>query len=133
MASKRNWGRFLLSILIIPLVLSVCISVSVIGMDSLCYSTNSQLLPQYPEATIVFEQHSFLRAFGMGDTVMILETDDELETVREWQARKFGSVARAAAQGSGRIAFSMTDANYSVIALDDRPGSQITLSSACAG
>ncbi len=132
MASRRNWRKALLSIFTVPLVMLLCISITVVGLDSLCYSVNSGLLPQYPEATIVFEQHSFLRAFGMGETVMVLETADDVETVREWQARKFASISRAAVQGTGRVAFNMTDANYAVIALEDRPGSQITLTAACA-
>lgn len=132
MTPRRNWRKALLSLAVIPLVMLLCISGTVLGLDSLCYSTTSRLLPAYPGAEVVLERYNFLRAFGIGETIMVLETGDDLEIVREWQARQYASVARAAAQGTGRIAFNMTDANYEVTALEDRPGSQITLSSVCA-
>src|SRR5512134_3595315 len=87
---ERPYGcsrRALLGTLILLIALFGCVGVSFVGVDAMCYSSLSQKLPLYPGATITLERHNFLRSFGMGETIMVLESDDPPETVQAWYGR----------------------------------------------
>jgi hypothetical protein len=97
----------------------------------MCYDTLSKRLPVYPGAAITFERAS-LRRYGMGETIMILDSDDAPAEVREWYGRYTGSLNREMQQdGVGGMFFSFTKAVWSVTTAEDGTGSQILLSGAC--
>ena len=74
----------------------------------MCYNTLSKRLPVYPGAAITFERAS-LRRYGMGETIMILDTDDAPAEVREWYGRYTGSLNRELQQdGVGGMFFTFT-------------------------
>lgn len=57
----------------------------VVGIiDRQCASDIDRWLPLYPGAVVVSEEHTFLRARGMGETTMTLHTPDDRQTVSNW-------------------------------------------------
>lgn len=133
LSTRRRWRTRILAIVVIPLLLLVCIGGVTLALDHLCYSGLTQRLPLYPDAEITFERHSGMRAFGMGETLLILESADPIETVREWYGRAGGAAVRRMQQSGQRLLISMSQAEYSLITAEDGQGTQITLSGICGG
>lgn len=131
--ARARWRKRLLALLVVPLVVLLCVLVTFVGVDSLCYSGLTQRLPIYPGATVTLERHSGLRAFGMGETILILETDDTLETVRDWYGRNAGGVVRRMQQQGQMILINITEVNYSAVTAEDGTGTQVLLSGVCGG
>lgn len=132
---RRTTGcrRRILAIAVVPLAVMLCIVIFMLTLDHLCYTGLSQRLPIYPGAEVVFEEHSGFRAFGSGETLMIIETADPIETVRDWYGRNAGGAVRRMVQQGQQVLVSMTTVNTSLIELEDEPGTQITLSGICGG
>lgn len=130
---RNRWRRRIIAIVVIPLVLLVCVGGVTLALDNLCYSGLTQRMPLYPNAEMVFEEHSGMRAFGMGETLIILETDDPIEIVRDWYGRNAGGAVRRMQQQGQRLLASMSQAEYSLITAADGTGTQITLSGVCGG
>lgn len=124
--------RALLSILIVIGVLFGCIIVSFVGVDAMCYSSLSQRLPYYPGATVTLERHNFLRPFGMGETIVILDSDDPPETVQKWYGQKTYEGQQRAKENHDPFYYTATG-KYSVTTAEDGTGSQIILSGGCVG
>ncbi len=64
------------------IVMVLCVVVTTLVVDRTCISDLKPRLPIYSNATIKLEQHNFLTQFGMGESVMILHSDDAVEVVR---------------------------------------------------
>lgn len=132
---ERPYGcsrRALLSVLVLLVALFACVGVSFVGVDAMCYSSLSQRLPLYPGATVTLERHNFMRAFGMGETIMVLESDDPPEVVQAWYGRvTYDGQQRAKANHDPF--YYMATGRYSVTAAEDGTGSQIILSAGCVG
>jgi F420-0:gamma-glutamyl ligase-like protein len=109
-----------------------CIVITTIGIDAACYSSMSAKLPIYPNARVTLDQHNFLQRFGMGTTVMILDTDDDVEVVRDWYGTTVAKVYKAARE-TNQAFFYFASARYSVGPAEDGSGTQIILNGACAG
>ena len=121
-----------MSILVVMAVLFICIGVSFVGVDAMCYSSLSQKLPLYPGATVTLERHNFLRAFGMGETVMVLDSDDPVETVQAWYGQMTYEGQQRARETHDPFYF-MATGRYSVTTAEDGTGSQIILTAGCVG
>ena len=134
-ASRRpsRWRKRILAIIAIPAMVFLCIGGVALTLDHLCYTGLTQRLPIYPGAEVVFEEHNGLRAFGSGETLMIIETEDPIETVREWYGRNAGGVTRRMRQQGQQMLISLTNASYSMVTAADGNGTQITLSGVCGG
>ena len=133
MSSTSRWRNRILAIVAVPVAMLLCLGVFSLTLDQLCYSGLTQRLPIYPGATVVFEEHNGLRAFGSGETLMLIETTDPVETVQEWYGRNAGGAVRRMRQQGQQVLISLTTVNYSVIALEDDSGAQVTLSGICGG
>lgn len=107
----------------------LCMGAVTLAIDGACYSSLTQRLPIYPSATVVSERHNFIRAFGMGETVMVLYTSDPPDEVTSWYARTIGQVIRESLQRGGPLRFGATD--WSVGRAEDGVGSQIILFGTC--
>ena len=132
---ERPYGcsrRALLAVLLVIGGMLACISLSFVGVDAMCYSSLSQRLPIYPGATITLEQHNFLRTFGMGETVMILDSDDPPDVVQSWYGRTTYEGQRRAKANHDPFYY-MATGRYSVTTAEDGTGSQIVLSGGCVG
>ncbi|GIL12642.1 MAG: hypothetical protein BroJett038_13620 [Chloroflexota bacterium] len=109
-----------------------CIIVMFLGLDAACYSAMTRKIPIYPEARVTMERHNFLRAFGMGETVMVLDTDDPSSEVRDWYGRTVAANYRSAQTNRDPFWF-MASAQWSVTTAEDGSGAQIVLSGVCGG
>jgi hypothetical protein len=127
---RRGCLKTVRNIIIIIMVMFGCSIVSTISLDVLCYDALTERLPIYPGSERTFEEHSFLRAFGMGETIIILDSDDPPEEVREWYGRASGRVSRE--NKGNRFFFGFSQAAWSVTDAEDGTGSQIFLSGVCA-
>jgi hypothetical protein len=136
MDKQRWWVRWrtrILAVIAVPLVMLLCVGGVGLVLDGLCYAGLTQRLPIYPGATVVFEEHSGLRAFGSGETLMIIETSDPIDVVRDWYGRNAGGAVRRMKQNGQEVLISLTSAQYSLVALEDNSGTQIALNGVCGG
>jgi hypothetical protein len=131
--TRSRWRGWILAVVAIPLVMLLCVGSTALVLDNLCYTALTLRLPIYPDAAVILEKHSGMRAFGMGETLMIIETDDPVETVRDWYGRTAGSAIRRMQQSGQQMLITLSDASYSVIEAEDGQGTQITLSGVCGG
>jgi hypothetical protein len=126
----RGCLRTLRTGVVILLLVLACGTVSTLGIDAMCYNTLSKRLPVYPDSKRTFEKHNFLRAFGMGETLIILETDDPPDVVRDWYGHAVGKAASE--NRDNPVFFGVSSAAWSVTKSEDGSGSQIILSGVCA-
>ncbi len=130
---KKHLLHYFRAILIVVLLIGACTTVTTLGLDAMCYNDLSQRLPIYPGARITLERYSFLRRYGMGETLIILDSDDPEATVRDWYGREQGRVAQRIRQdGNLRLFYGFSNATASVTTAEDGTGSQIILSGTCA-
>jgi len=130
---RKRFLYYLKAFLLIVGVLAACSIMTTLAIDAMCYNALSQRLPIYPGARMTFEQYSFLRRYGMGGTLMILDSDDSPDTVQEWYGRISGQLAREARDnGTLRAMYGFARADWSVATAEDGTGSQIILSGVCA-
>ncbi|MEZ4672165.1 MAG: hypothetical protein R3E39_30020 [Anaerolineae bacterium] len=125
--TPRGCRRTLLSMLAVCLAMLLCIGGTTLGLDGLCVASVTPRMPVYPGATITSKWHTFLRQFGMGESVMILHTPDDPEKVRSWYAVTISEVLR---QNGNKGTFG--SAKWAVDPAPEGDGSEITLYSACA-
>ena len=121
-------GKAILVTLGIIILVSLCGGVSMLAVDGICWNGLSKKLPIYPNATITFQRHNFLREFGIGTTVIILDSDDSVATVREWYGR---TVAAASSSANNDPLYYIPVGRYSVTRAEDGTGTQIILSGDC--
>lgn len=107
-----------------------CIAITTLGIDAACYSSMTKKIPVYPNATVTSEQHNFLRTFGMGETLMMLDTDDAPSTVRNWYGETVAAAYEASKDNRDPF-FYMANARYSIAGAEDGTGTQIILSGVC--
>jgi hypothetical protein len=122
--------RAILLTLGIILVVFACGTISLLGVDTICWNGLTQKLPIYPNATVTLQRHNFLRPFGMGETVMVLESDDPVETVREWYGRTVAEAARGSDNEYNPFYY-IPSGRYSVTRAEDGSGTQIILNGVC--
>lgn len=67
----------------------------VLLMDQVCYSDITSRQMMYPDAEIVFEDYDFLRPRGMGYTTLVLQTEDDEETLKQWLRERNLELLRA--------------------------------------
>jgi hypothetical protein len=114
----------------IILAVTLCVGGLMAAADSACYASLTHRLPVYPGAEVITERHNFLRAWGMGETVMILYSPDPPEVVTGWYGRTIGTrLYEQVTQGVGPPRFGETD--WTVGRAEDGVGSQIILYGKC--
>lgn len=110
------------------LVMVLCVVVTTLALDGTCLADMEPRLPRYPNATVVLEQHNFLTQFGMGESVLMLHSDDDVATVRDWYGRTIGAIY-AEMQKENVRTFGKT--NYTVGQSETGSGTQIILYGRC--
>jgi hypothetical protein len=130
---RGRWRRRLIVLIAIPLVMLACVGITTFALDNLCYTALTQRLPIYPGATVTVERHNGLRAFGMGETIMVIETDDPLDTVRDWYGVNAGGAVRRMQQQGQMVLVNITETSYSATTAEDGTGTQVLLSGVCGG
>ncbi len=127
--SSPGCRRTLVGTLAVMLAIVLCVSVTLVGVDRTCVSDMEPRLPIYPNTTIKLQQHNFLTQFGMGESVMILHSDDPVEVVRDWYSKTVGAIVYADVQ-KGTIRH-MGRTNWTVDEAPEGSGSQIILYGYC--
>jgi hypothetical protein len=115
--------RVLLSLLIILAGTVICFVTTAAVIDSVCVGNAEEWLPRYPNSEVVQVYHNFIRPFGIGETVMTLESPDpQTEVLRWYRARR----------GIGMPQNLLASLNFTVRENTETGGSTIQLSSECA-
>lgn len=123
----RNRGS--LGCLVLILAIIVCVSTVTFAADRLCYGNLSQRLPIYPNATASTRTHNMFTEFGMGNTVVVLDSPDAPDAVRSWYAVHTGDYLRRALRENTPF-FRMAQGKVDVYS-DGEGGSQIVLRGTC--
>lgn len=119
--------RSVLAVLLIMVLMLACLAGSALVTDSLCQQGFAKRLPLYPDAEVKWERHNFLSKFGMGETVLVLTTPDDEETVHDW----YVTTTAAAIRGSiDDIPMRLTRGEWTVDA-EEGGGAQIILHGVC--
>jgi hypothetical protein len=115
--------------LVVCAAMVICVVTVVIGVDRTCVADLTPRLPIYPNTTVKLQQHNFLTQFGMGESVMILHSDEPVAIVRDWYSRTVGAIVYADVQ-KGNIRH-MGRTNWTVDEAPEGKGSQIILYGYC--
>jgi hypothetical protein len=117
--------------LLLPFVAVILLAgVLMVSLDNICYGAMSQKIPVYPNAQITLQEHNLFRQYGLGQTVIILDSADDVTIVRDWYGRTTSAAMRAA-QDRGDRTYSWASARWSVTTAEDGSGSQIILNGNC--
>ncbi len=134
MTGKRSVGKGAIGCLVIVLSVLVCGSGMFLTFDRVCLEYLPARLPLYPNATITFRTHNFITEWGMGNTVFILDTDDEPDAVRAWYGVHTGTFLRESLQNPTLLTDvqrRIARADVTVQRAEDGTGSMITLLGTC--
>lgn len=82
--ADRSVRGIIISTLLILISIVICISVVVVGIDASCAETIETWLPYYPGAEVREVRHDMFRARAMGNTLVVLHTQDDLRRVDRW-------------------------------------------------
>src|SRR5215470_13853021 len=95
---ERPYGcsrRAGLGCLLILALLFGCVGTSMLVIDAGCHNSMTQKIPIYPGAQVVSTKYNFFRPFGMGETLVLLTTDDAPDVVRNWYGTTVGAAYKA--------------------------------------
>lgn len=62
----------------------LCFGGTLVVIDNVCAQNAAEYLLYYPNAEVASEDYTFVRAWGMGETTVVLETDDSTIRVLDW-------------------------------------------------
>ena len=102
-----------------------CMGTLVFVSDQICSSNIEEWIPYYPGATVVSEEHDFLRLRAMGVSHVVLATSDDPETVKQFYRDTTIRLMRAEETRG------WASTNWRVDPNPDGSGSLITLDSEC--
>ncbi len=107
-------------------ILMGCGSVTLLVADAACFRSLTAKIPVYPNAAITQERYTLLRPFGLGETVMVLNSNDDLPVVEQWYT--------VVAERNRRDLLNfITAAQWSAARNVDGMGTQIVLNGICGG
>lgn len=81
---KRESLRQARIVMLILLGVLACLGLLSAGVDQICVNEAKLWMPRYPGASVVQEEYSLLRPFGIGITDLVLHSEDERDTVSQW-------------------------------------------------
>lgn len=102
----------------------LCLFALGVSIDMVCVRDANDMIPIYPNSTLISQSYTMFRPFGLGDTVVVLETDDAERDVLEW----YGDI-RTQNMTSYQ---SLAEMRFSVGPRADGAGARIVLTSDCA-
>lgn len=115
----------ILSLAIIMLSTLLCTLSTIAYIDYNCVHNGERWLPLYPGAQILQENDGYFRRFGFGDTMLVLYTLDDNNTVRKWYM-EHSRQARMHYRTSG-----LAETDWAVILTPGQAGSTIVLTQHC--
>ena len=125
---RYNWRGCFIFILLTPFLTAFCTLSIYGGIHLHCQSEANTWVIDYPGATVVSEDYSWVGAYSVGETVRVLYTEDSPNDVRRWyiqQYRDLGDEGKLRNAGLAQI-------DYRVFEADDREGSFIYLYCDCS-
>ncbi len=134
MEGKRSLGKGAIGCFVVGLAVLVCGGGMFFTFDRVCLDYLPQRLPLYPNATITFRTHNFITEWGMGNTVFILDTEDDPDTVRAWYGVHTGTFLRTSLENPSLlidVQRRIARADVTVQRAEDGTGSMITLLGTC--
>ena len=123
----RGCKQSLLSVFAVIGAIVLCIGGTTLGLDGACVADVAPRMVVYPGATLVSENHTFFREYGMGETGIVLHSDDDPEKVRSWYAVTISDILRKRGTTG-----TFGAVKWLVQASNDGKGSDIALYSKCA-
>jgi hypothetical protein len=125
---RYTWRSCFVFVILSPLLTFFC-AVSVYAAIHIhCQQEANIWVLDYPGATLVSEDYTWLGAYSIGETVRVLYTTDSASDVRRWyitEYRRLGDEGKLRNSGLARI-------DYRVFDADDREGSFIYLFCNCS-
>ena len=73
----------------------ILIALIVLLFDQVCYMDITDRQAMYPGARIVSEEYDLIRPRAMGMTTLVLQTDEDEETLRQWLRERNLELLRA--------------------------------------
>jgi hypothetical protein len=128
-ARRSRLPRPALGCLVVIVAVFVCSAVTSFAADRLCYGALSQRLPLYPNATVTSRVHNLFSEFGMGNTVITMNTPDDPTTVRNFYGMASGAYMRSG--GNGSLFFTLARGQATIASGEGGVGSQIILFGTC--
>lgn len=116
------------------IIMLTCGTITTLTLDRVCYSGLSQRLPIYPDAEVEMRSHNLFTEFGMGNTVIVMHSNDEPNVVRSWYGQQTGGYLRQTMESGGfvdRIAQRLARGDWDVTREEDGDGTQIILFGTC--
>jgi hypothetical protein len=102
-----------------------CVGTTLFAGDRLCRWSIESNLPYYPEARVVSIENNYLRPRAIGQTIVVLSSPDDVETVKQFY-RDF-TIARMNSEAARGLA----STSWAVEPAPDGNGSIIRLFSEC--
>ncbi|MEQ8674545.1 MAG: hypothetical protein RLP44_11330 [Aggregatilineales bacterium] len=122
-----TWRMWVAFMVIIFAIFCICGATVYVGLDVSCYNDAQKWLPDYPDAELLSEDYTFIRAFGVGETTRILFTTDDEDTVEDWYFNRDQTTNATGARrddGIGFMRWTVREAGWG--------GTQIVLYSECS-
>lgn len=79
--TRRGCLRFFIALLV---AFSAVVFLLYFWVDSTCLSSADTWLNDYPGSTLVSQEYSFVRPFGIGETVRVIYSSTTVNAVRQW-------------------------------------------------
>lgn len=117
--STLKWLVFLL------VIAFGCIGSVLVAGDQMCRASIDRWTPVYPGATVVSQDHDFIRARAMGTSITILRSQDDPETASQYYR---DNTLRLLDEGKSR---GLAISDWTVEPNPDGDGSVIILYSEC--
>jgi len=98
----------LLSTLVIMAGIFACTGVTVVAIDAACNEYIERWAPYYPNAEQISAEYDFIRLRGMGNSLVVLQTDDDRATVSRWYGEWYRNEA-GSSQGIGTAGYRLEE------------------------
>lgn len=118
----KKWIR---NIVLFLLLVFGCPGSAAVVADIACNVSINTWLPLYPDAETVSVEHNFIRARGLGTTLMVLKTPDDPDTVEAFYRQNIQDLVNA---GTPR---GMGSTDWSAQENPDGDGTLLALYSRC--
>jgi hypothetical protein len=126
--------RVTLGCVVVVLAMFFCAGGVTFVFDRVCNSYLTRYLQIYPNATITYRAHNMFTDFGVGNTVMFLESPDDQDTVRSWHGRTYGTFLRETLRSTDPLLYvgrRLARVDWDVTESESGTGSQIILFGTC--
>jgi len=123
---NRRPMPFLKWMFLLLLLIFACFGIFLATVDRLCHASIEKWAPYYPNAVVISADHNYLYPRAIGDSRVVLSSDDDVETVKQFYRDLMISLLQA------EETHGLAATNWRVEADPENNGSIIILYSSCA-